>query len=240
MDCTMDRHITPLIVTRPEPPAALHSRPRLITVAAVIALHVVLIAALCAVVHPTLPAPPPQLALNLVFGPPAEPTLQPLATAALPAEVQRQTARLAPIARLFARHPEITRAAPVPALQHAAAPAEAVTATPNAAGAPSPAPDLRAAFAAWESSIRRAVQNAAIYPPAARRLRRQGSARVRFDYDEGTVEEATIETSSHVAALDRAALAAVTTAAMPRPPAELGRQKHPMLVWVRFALTATD
>ena len=95
-------------------------------------------------------------------------------------------------------------------------------------------------MASWEARIRQAVQDAVIYPASARLLRRQGSAQIRFDYDRGAIEAATIAQSSQTAALDNAALKAVTRAAIPDPPAELGPQKRTMVVWVQFKLLSED
>ncbi len=91
-------------------------------------------------------------------------------------------------------------------------------------------------MARWEARIQQAVQDAAVYPPSARLLHREGSAQVRFDYDRGSIKSVSIVHTTYVGALDNAALAAVTRAAIPNPPAELGPQKHTMLVWVRFRL----
>jgi len=95
-------------------------------------------------------------------------------------------------------------------------------------------------MANWETRIRQAVQNAALYPAAARLLRRDGRAQVRFDYDQGKVESASIAQTSHFSALDTAALAAVTRAVIPDPPAELGPQRRTMLVWVQFKLVSEE
>jgi TonB family protein len=84
------------------------------------------------------------------------------------------------------------------------------------------------------------VQDAAIYPVAARLLHRDGSAQIRFDYDRGAIENASVAQTSRVGALDNAALAAVTRAAIPDPPAELGPQKRTMLVWVQFRLVSEE
>jgi protein TonB len=95
-------------------------------------------------------------------------------------------------------------------------------------------------LAAWEARIRQAVQDAAIYPNSARMLHREGRARVRFTYDRGTVAQVSVVESSHFAALDAAALSAVTGAALPDPPAALGPQTRTMLVWVQFSLVGDD
>jgi protein TonB len=110
-----------------------------------------------------------------------------------------------------------------------------------AAEAPAPSSqDTQNALASWEARIRQAVQDAAIYPASARLLHRDGRAQVRFDYDRGAIALASIAQSSHFDALDNAALAAVTRAAIPAPPAELGPQNRKMLVWVQFRLTSEE
>ena len=117
----------------------------------------------------------------------------------------------------------------------AAGQAIAQTAVPAPApAAPSPA------LAGWESRIRQAVQDAAIYPAVARLQHRQGQAQVRFDYDHGMAARASVVRTSQVAILDQAALAAVTRAAMPVAPTGLGPQPRTMLVWVKFGLVDTD
>ena len=114
--------------------------------------------------------------------------------------------------------------------QHA--PAQPRPAPPAASAPQSPSPGaLSGALAAWEARIRQAVQDAVVYPNAARMLRREGRAQVRFDYAQGAVAFAAIVQSSRVGALDKAALAAVTSAAIPRPPAALGSEMRSMVVW---------
>lgn len=139
--------------------------------------------------------------------------------------------------RVTGRHVETAQALPPttqPASTARAVPAPA-TSLPSV-----PTDEVLHALANWEARIRQAVQNAAIYPASARLLHREGSAQIRFDYDRGRVEGASITKSSQSGALDNAALAAVTRAAIPDPPAELGPQKRVMLVWVQFKLVATE
>ena len=139
-----------------------------------------------------------------------------------------------------------SRGAPSP-VQHPsrqAPPSGAPPAIARAATAPGatadPVHDTLRAMASWEARIRQAVQDAAIYPASARLLHRDGSAQVRFDYDRGAVENASIAQSSHVGVLDGAALSAVTRAVIPGPPPELGPARHTMLVWVQFRLVPEE
>jgi protein TonB len=91
-----------------------------------------------------------------------------------------------------------------------------------------------------EARIRQAVQDAAIYPAAARIMRLQGRTQVRFDYADGTAATLGVATSSSSPILDRAALAAVRNAALPHAPAPIGTRKLPVLVWVDFHLVQQD
>lgn len=91
-----------------------------------------------------------------------------------------------------------------------------------------------------ESRIGRAVQEAAIYPASARLMHVQGRTQVRFDYSDGSAAMLAVATSSTSPILDRAALAAVRNAALPRAPASIGGRKLPVLVWVDFHLVQQD
>lgn len=77
-------------------------------------------------------------------------------------------------------------------------------------------------------------------PASARRMRRQGSAQIRFTYLDGTVAGVTLAQSSHSGVLDDAAVAAVRTARYPAPPPSFRGRRLPLLVWVRFILTPAE
>lgn len=91
-----------------------------------------------------------------------------------------------------------------------------------------------------EARIRHAVQDAAIYPPAARLMRVQGRAQVQFEYSQGAVGAVSLTRSSQSAMLDRAALAAVQRAVYPPAPAVIGGQVLPLMMWVNFGLVSED
>jgi protein TonB len=126
-----------------------------------------------------------------------------------------------------APHPPRPLAKPAPSFGPAAAP------PPQAV-----APDTQNILAGLESRIRQAVRDALIYPAAARLLHREGRTRIRFDYTDGTVGAIDIATPSASALLDRAAIAAVRRAALPRAPTEIGNRRLAMLVWVDFRLAS--
>jgi protein TonB len=98
----------------------------------------------------------------------------------------------------------------------------------------------RDVLAGLEARIRQAVQEAAIYPASARAMHLEGRTQVRFDYTDGAVNAAGVASSSTSPMLDRAALAAVRAAALPRAPAEIGARRLPLLVWVEFRLVRQD
>ena len=180
----------------------------------------------------TLPQPATQQPISLDPVPPLvlPPGEQPFVEARLAKATHRLKARAAPAPL----PPDVTDPPPLPSARGPISPA---TAERPAMQSAAPAALTPRVMAAWEARIRQAVQDAAVYPASARLLHRNGRAEVRFAYDRGTIELASIAESSHVDALDSAALAAVTRAAIPDPPAELGPQKRTMQVWVQFKLS---
>ncbi len=223
------------------------SGPCPVMVLAVAVLHVAVISTFAMLVRPKhVPSPPVEMAVPVVFEqappPPADPKPRLLASSTLrvPIETVPTTLTLLPnlalrpVPRGVLRRPAAT---PRPLGAFAAAPVPPAGAPPTEA-APSDA--TQHSLAAWEARIRQAVQDAAIYPPSARLLRRDGRAQVQFSYDRGAVSLASVVQTSHFAALDTAALAAVTRAAMPDPPPGLGPQKRLLLVWVQFTLVSDE
>jgi protein TonB len=83
--------------------------------------------------------------------------------------------------------------------------------------------------------IQHAVQEAAVYPPRARLLHRQGRAQVRFDYAGGAVAGVALAQSSQSPMLDEAALEAVRRATYPKAAAQL---RLALVVWVNFVQAA--
>ncbi len=220
--------------------------------ALVIALaHLAAIGAAALVLPRRMAAPRQEPALAVLFQPPALPAApQVLASAALPAETVSEAEALSPVPTLnlqadiralsrAVRHQEAPR--PVQATSQAASVPH--TAVPRMAAPPTPAvPHASAAraLAAWEAQVHQAVQDALIYPNAARLMHREGRTRVRFEYGHGGVFSVSVAESSGVAVLDQAALAAVTRAAIPPVPPEFFGQTRSLILWVRFSLTAED
>jgi TonB family protein len=95
-------------------------------------------------------------------------------------------------------------------------------------------------LAGLEARIRQAVQDAALYPTSARIMHLEGRIQVRFDYTDGSADAARVASSSNSPMLDRAALAAVRAASLPRAPAEIGGRRLPLLIWVEFRLVRQD
>ena len=229
------------------------------------ALHIGFIATLSVLLHPKhIPPPAREVSIPVVFAPaPAEvfppmlassmvsvpadiapASLAPLPPVTLPSSLIGELPR--PTPRKPHRNPTRVVATPEPqtspsqAVPPPSPPATVPPAPPPAVATAASAQTTQRALEVWEARIRQAVQNATIYPASARLLHRDGRAQIRFDYDRGAVEGISIAESSHVGTLDTAALAAVTRAAIPVPPAELGPQHRTMLVWVQFRLESEE
>ncbi len=236
------------------------------TAAAVAAAHLAVLGAAAIAFAGRMPEPRPDIAMSVVFQPPAPPVPpQPprrpaqatlpapaVSQVALPAPAGSQESTLAPIPPLGlpagprgmpprARH----RAAPRPAkavrqaaiVQKAIAPETSTSPARPAAPPPAPSPH---ALEAWEARVHEAVQNALVYPSAARLMHREGRARVRFEYGHNAVSSAAVVGSSGSFSLDQAALAAVIRAAVPPPPPEIAGQTRSLVLWVDFALTPME
>jgi protein TonB len=215
------------------------------------AIHALMLAALCVVVAPRpIPQPPPPPSFAVVMSaPPAPAVEQSLEEAKMPVAIQTMAAQLAapmPLSLAPSLNGEIhaprrrlrTVAAPP---QPQAAPAPRMAAAPPASPAQAPAAHVpHDALLGLEARIRQAVQDAAIYPESARAMHLEGRTQVRFDYTDGSVGAEGVATSSDSPMLDRAALAAVRRAALPRAPAEIGARTLPLLVWVDFQLVRQD
>jgi protein TonB len=211
-------------------------------------LHGSVLAAVCILVAPhRMPQPPPPPSFTVVMAPPPAPVsvseqvLQPaqVQQQAVPTSVPHLVAplplSLAPAELHFARRrtPK-AKEKPVLEAQAVAAPAPVAAAVP-----PPPAPQAavpRDVLSGLEARIRQAVQDAAIYPASARIMHLEGRTQVRFDYTDGAAGAADVASSSSSPMLDRAALAAVRGAALPRAPAEIGARRLPLLIWVEFRL----
>ncbi len=206
-----------------------------------VALHGAALAVAFGLISPhVLPVPPspPSFALVVLPAPPVE---QPLPARIVPrAEATTTTSLMSPpsISLQAAQHAEIHIAHTTPRPKASMPTTPAQIAPPVAAPPPPPSHAVsQDVLAGLESRIRQAVQNAAIYPPSARLMHREGRAQVRFDYTDGTAASAALAASSQSAILDSAALAAVRRAALPRAPVEIGHRTLALLVWVEFTLT---
>jgi protein TonB len=210
-----------------------------------------------------MPAPEAEIAVPVIFEPPAAPALpvapQMLAAAELPTPTTYFLDPLSPIAPLdvpadprglpprAAHHRDTPGRAPAAQPITTPRPAAAVQQTagvaapaPGQVQAPAAAPSFARALQAWEASVHQAVQNALVYPNAARLMRREGRTRVRFDYGHKAVSSVSVVESSGLGALDRAALDAVLHAAIPPPPPELSIETRPLILWVNFSLTTEE
>lgn len=95
------------------------------------------------------------------------------------------------------------------------------------------------ALSAWEGRVKAAIQDALVYPSSARWLGESGRVQVSFEWTHGVVLHPRILISSGIPALDRAALAAVRSAAIPPPPGNIGIGPFRFAVWVRFSLSGS-
>jgi protein TonB len=216
-----------------------------------IGVHAAAIVAICAVLEPRLPtASRGPASFSLVFDAPSQPAQEKaLAGRSLAPATERPVSAPLSAPRSMAlraaatpdthpadrlRAPGAPAAAPPDAQAYSASPARAAPPPQQAA------PDEARALAGLEAQVRLAVQNAAIYPQAARTMHRQGRARIRFDYLDGLAGTPALIASSQSSLLDAAALLAVRRASLPRAPAAIGPRKLAMLVWVNFGLVPED
>ena len=151
-----------------------------------------------------------------------------------------------PVPKVIAAAPVPAPATPTPPVQRPE-PAPVVAndspiAEPPAPVAPPPPPsanlraDREAEFAA---RVRAAIQAAVSYPPAARISGFRGRARVEFNFRDGVASQMRIILTSGAGLIDRAALAAVATAAYPPAPESLKGKDQVYQVTVVFELTAS-
>lgn len=213
--------------------------------------HLALIGAAVIVLPARIVAPRPEPALAVVFQPPEPPAPpQILASFTWRAPSVNEAAALSPVpplrlqgdTRVLAprpvRHQDAPR--PVQAAPPAASVPQPVVTRPVAAQVQQPPHASTRALDAWEAQVHQAVQDALVYPNAARLMHREGRTRVRFDYGNGSVSGVSVAETSGSAALDEAALAAVSRAAIPPPPPELAGQARSLILWVHFSLAAAN
>ena len=198
--------------------------------------------------HPLAPEPGdrparPPLTVRLLASP--APTADREEGLSLPAPIlaggETPTFRVPPPVIVIRGEPAGRREPPVIALRKAPAPAEAAPHGPPAvAKAATTALGQSDPLAALKAAISRAVQAAVVYPPSARRSRRDGRTRLRFTFSNGRVGDIAVASSSGFPPFDNAAIQAVRRAVMPPVPAGLATRELGMLVWVRFRLVQDD
>lgn len=211
--------------------------------------HLALIGAAALVLPGRIVAPRPEPALAVVFQPPEPPAPpQMLASSAWQAPAASEATALSPVPPLHlegdtpvsaprpVRHQDAPH--PVQAAPPAASAHQPVVPHPVAAPVPQAPHAAAHALESWEAQVHQAVQDALVYPNAARLMHREGRTRVRFDYGSGSVSGVSVAETSGSAALDAAALAAVSRAAIPPPPPELAGQARSLILWVRFSLAS--
>jgi protein TonB len=127
--------------------------------------------------------------------------------------------------------------APTPPATAPNAPATDAPAVPPPPQPPAPpAPAAGAADASFDATLRAAIEAALRYPESARMAGITGRVRVAFTYRDGSVSNVRIVVSSRIGLLDRAALAAVSAAAYPKPAPGLAGQSLSKQLWVTFDL----
>ncbi|WP_395062217.1 TonB family protein [Paraburkholderia silvatlantica] len=161
--------------------------------------------------HPQVQPPRPHVAPPVRHVAPPQPVHAPQQSAPSPTPV-----------------PAPAAASPEPAQPPAPAPA------PTAVATPAPA----RASASFESALRAAIEAALHYPESARMAGISGRTRVAFQYRDGVVSGATVVVSSGAATLDRAALAAVRDANVPKPESGFAGKTLTEQLWVNFNLDA--
>jgi protein TonB len=252
MDQPVSNSVQPRGSAAPSSGAA-RGGPRPATACLAAAAHLTIIAAATFMLPARILPPSQDAAIPVIFQPasPQDPP-QTLSAETLPASATSLPDTLTPIPPL--NIPADPRALLPRTVHHRSPPAtirmarqtEAARQTsPPAAPvqlpAPPPAPSTPSsaqALHAWEASVHQAVQNALIYPNAARLMHYEGRTRVRFDYSHNAVSGVAVAQSSGLSSLDSAAAAAVMRAAIPPPPPELASQTHSLILWVNFSLTA--
>ncbi|MBU6993775.1 energy transducer TonB [Ferrovum myxofaciens] len=91
--------------------------------------------------------------------------------------------------------------------------------------------DISITFA---DKVRSAVQNAVVFPMAARAAHLSGQTKVTFDYKDGMASGASVLITSGNRILDKAALTAVHVAHFPEATAEYAGRVLTFEIWVKF------
>lgn len=105
----------------------------------------------------------------------------------------------------------------------------------QAAAVPTP-PVNAEVLVSFQSRVRAAVQDAVVYPMAARASHYSGRTRVGFSYLDGRVSDVKVLVSSGSTLLDQAAILAVKVANYPHADKEYSGRLLSFQLWVRFML----
>jgi periplasmic protein TonB len=212
--------------------------------------------ALALLTHKAPPPPPPAVTTLTLAATPApapkapEPAPPKPAPAVKPTPVAKPVVHPPPRPPVPVRHVSppprpATPPPPVPAPSPEPTPPAAAPNTP-ATDAPAPppppqppappAPAAGAADASFDATLRAAIEAALRYPESARMAGITGRVRVAFTYRDGSVSDVRVVVSSGRALLDRAALAAVSSAEYPKPAPGLAGKSLSKQLWVTFDL----
>lgn len=103
---------------------------------------------------------------------------------------------------------------------------------------PAPAIDVKALLASYARGVKASILRHKTYPAIAERLAHEGAAKVSFTIDaNGSLQSATVRSSSGYDELDEAALNAVRSAApFESIPAEVGKDQLSMSITLKFSL----
>lgn len=119
-----------------------------------------------------------------------------------------------------------------------AAPAPKPATMPQSQPKPAPAIDVKSLLASYAGGVKAAILRHKAYPATAERLGHEGAAKVSFTIDiDGSLQSATIRSSSGYDELDEAALDAVRSAApFDSIPAEARKDQLSMSITLKFSL----
>ena len=200
--------------------------------AAALALHLAAVAALATAPPRRLPPAMEPAAVDLIAA--TVPVLEPPSDMPMTGAADLQEATPGPVTW--------PQPAPAPAaLPPRATPAQRPsTAAPPAAIAPAtPGPPAASQdeIATWQAALSAWVERHRRYPPAARFRQEEGVVRVRFELDPaGTVRHVALEAPSGSPTLDAAALALLSGATLPAPPAGMDPARRSVSLPIRYRL----
>lgn len=199
--------------------------------AAALALHLAAVAALATAPPRRLPPAMEPAAVDLMAAPvpvPEPPSDMPQTGAA---DLQEATPGPVMWPQPAPSSPAPSRAAPAQRPSTAAPPAAIAPATP---GPPAASQDE---IATWQAALSAWVERHRRYPPAARFRQEEGVVRVRFELDPaGAVRHVALEAPSGSPTLDAAALALLSGATLPAPPAGMDPARRSVSLPIRYRL----